>query len=303
MNPASAVAGPAAPTREGRVLLPQGRALSYAEYGDPEGRPVLYFHGLPSSRLEGALAAEHAMSRGLRLIAFDRPGFGRSDFQPGRTYGKWPVDVAAAADSLGLARFAILGTSGGGPHALACATLLPERVWAAAVFCGLGRVHGTATMGEFTGFPRFALGLSGRIPALLPCLCIPVALGLKTPAVEVYLKHFANRLPSLDRETLQNPRILSALSAAFRESVRRGHRGPCHELRMAAEPWDFDPASIRVPVLMLHGEVDQVVPASMTREISHMIPGVRAHFYPGEGHYSLPVRHVGEVLEFLASPA
>ena len=300
MIPASGGIAPAAPEREGQVLLPDGRALAYAEYGDPEGTPVLYFHGLPSSRLEGALAAFRARAMGLRLIAFDRPGFGQSGFKMGRTYGAWPADVSSAAASLGLSRFSVLGTSGGGPHALACAALLPERVRAAAVICGLGRVSGSKSRGGFVGFSRFALGFAGNFPALLPALCIPVALGLKTRAVEIYLEHLANRLPSLDRETLLDPGIRSALALAFRESVRHGHRGPCHELHMAAQPWDFDPGSIRVPLLMLHGEEDQVVPASMTRDLAQAIPRAWARFYPGEGHYSLPVRHVGEVLEFLA---
>ena len=292
-----------APTREGQVLLPDGRTLAYAEYGDPDGKPVLYFHGLPSSRLEGALAAFRARAMRLRLIAFDRPGFGRSGFQKGRTYGAWPADVSAAADSLGISRFSVLGTSGGGPHALACAALLPERVRSAAVFCGLGRVSGSGSKGGFVGFSHFALGFAGNFPAFLPALCVPVALGLKTPAVEIYLEHFANRLPSLDRETLLDQGIRSALALAFRESVRHGHRGPCHELHLAARPWDFAPESIRVPLLMLHGEEDQVVPASMTRALAQAIPGAQARFYPGEGHYSLPVRHVGEVLEFLAGAA
>ncbi|KAL9125260.1 MAG: hypothetical protein Q9217_005508 [Psora testacea] len=108
------------------VTLPDRRTLSYAEYGPATGYPVLYFHGYPSSRLEAGPVAYLAARRGLRLIAPDRPGFGLSTFQPGRKITSWPADVSLLASHLGLTRFAVLGGSGGGPYALACAQALPH---------------------------------------------------------------------------------------------------------------------------------------------------------------------------------
>src|SRR5688572_28104051 len=120
------------------LTLSDGRKVGIAEFGAPAGRPVVYCHGFPASRLEARLAHEAAKEVGARLIALDRPGYGLSDFQPGRRIGDWPRDVVEAADALGVQRFAMLGVSGGAPYALACAALLPERITALGVVCGLG---------------------------------------------------------------------------------------------------------------------------------------------------------------------
>ena len=109
------------------LTLRDGRALGYAEYGDPGGIPGFYFHGHPGSRLEAQLADQAAVETGIRIIALDRPGYGRSDFQPGRRILDWPSDAAEVADQLGIGAVPVLGASGGGPYALACGYVLPER--------------------------------------------------------------------------------------------------------------------------------------------------------------------------------
>src|SRR5947209_14262034 len=112
------------------VDLPDGRRLGYAEVGEPRGKPVLYFHGVPGSRLDftAARCDEALRAVAVRFIGADRPGFGLSDKKPGRGHADWPADVSALADSLELDRFAVLGYSRGGPYALACAALIPERL-------------------------------------------------------------------------------------------------------------------------------------------------------------------------------
>jgi len=118
--------------RDATVTLPDGRRLAYTEWGLPDGKPLLYFHGTPGSRLwcpdEDATAAA-----GVRLIAPDRPGFGRSDPQEGRTLADWPKDVEALADALHISSFAVVGVSGGGAYAAACAALIPRRLSGVAV--------------------------------------------------------------------------------------------------------------------------------------------------------------------------
>lgn len=290
-----------ASSRDNIFLLPDGRPLGWTEYGTPGGKPVFYFHGLPSSRLEAAVTRPHAAGLGLRIIAVDRPGFGHSAFQLGRRIVDWPNDVKALADSLSVGPFAVLGTSGGGPYALACAALLPHRVTAVTLICGLGRVAEFSGKPGLRGFARFALAIARRAPVMLPALCIPVAWGLHTPAVDSYLKHFAHGLGDLDSLTLLDPVVRGALVAAFRESARGGYLGPCHDLRIAAQPWGFDPGSILAPVHLLHGDRDRVVPHSMSMELARLIPMARVDIFPGEGHYSLPVRHSREALSRLAA--
>jgi pimeloyl-ACP methyl ester carboxylesterase len=110
------------------ILLTDSRRLAYCDYGPLTGFPVFYFHGTPGSRLEAQLADQAARQHDIRLLALDRPGIGRSDLQPGRKLLDWPQDMAATADQLGLDRFGVIGFSGGGPYALACAYALPERL-------------------------------------------------------------------------------------------------------------------------------------------------------------------------------
>src|SRR4051794_20731127 len=121
-----------------QLRLSDGRRLAYCEYGSPAGKPVLYFHGWPGSRLEAKLADPVAKKFNAKIIAIDRPGFGMSDFKPNRTLLDWPLDVCELADALGLDRFAVVGVSGGGPYALACARRIPERLTSVAVICGVG---------------------------------------------------------------------------------------------------------------------------------------------------------------------
>ena len=122
---------------DNQITLPDGRRLAYAEFGKPDGYPVLYFHGSPASRLEPMLIGDEAFNRfGLRVIAPDRPGMGQSDFQPKRGFSDWPADVTALADVLGLDRFSILGNSGGGGYAAVCTAKIPERLRAVVIVSG-----------------------------------------------------------------------------------------------------------------------------------------------------------------------
>jgi pimeloyl-ACP methyl ester carboxylesterase len=136
------------------LALGDGRKLGYAQCGRPDGEPFFYFHGHPGSRLEARFADRAAAEAGLRVIALDRPGYGLSDFQPGRLNTDWPAAVARATDLLRIGRFSVTGASGGGPYALACGWRLPDRVTRAAVISGVGpyQVPGiTRGMRRWTG--------------------------------------------------------------------------------------------------------------------------------------------------------
>jgi pimeloyl-ACP methyl ester carboxylesterase len=159
-------------TATDKVLrLRDGRLLRYAEYGDPDGTPLFYFHGSPGSRFEGWFVDEAARRRGIRVIAFDRPGFG-SDFKPGRTIGDWPDDVVQAADAFGFDRFAILGLSFGGPHALACALRIPERLTSVAIVSSVGPFQApgaTDGMGACRFACSWARSAASQGPPAWPC--------------------------------------------------------------------------------------------------------------------------------------
>src|ERR1700679_1664940 len=130
------------PECDHRMRLPDGRWLSYADYGDPQGRPIMSFHGGVSSRLDIRFASEFCKEEGIRVISVDRPGVGGADHHPSRQVIDWPDDVANLGIELGLAQFAVLGWSAGGPFALACAYRIPEMITNVGTIGCMAPVHG-----------------------------------------------------------------------------------------------------------------------------------------------------------------
>jgi pimeloyl-ACP methyl ester carboxylesterase len=280
--------------------LHDGRRLGYSEFGAPRGRPILYCHGFPASRLEARLAHEAALRTRVRLIAADRPGYGLSDFQPNRRIADWPRDLRELADALGLDRFAVLGISGGAPYVIACAGAIPERLTAAGIVCGLGRTD----RGEFTAdmnlIARASFAVARRAPPLSRLVNRALASVLRGNP-RLTLKLMASRLPPPDQEVLSQTVVFGMISDSYREALRQGGRGAALDLTLYAQPWETVVESIRVPCHLWHGEADTTVPVAMGRRLAAALPDCRAEFYPDEGHYSLPVRRIGEILAVLAA--
>lgn len=282
-----------------QLKLHDGRRLGYSEFGVPDGRPVVYCHGFPASRLDARLGHEIAAHSGIRLVAPDRPGCGLSDFQPGRRIADWPRDVAELADALSLGRFGLLGISGGGPYAVACAAMLPERVTALAIVCGLGRLDLREDAAGMSPFGRFSFALARRAPEVSQLFNRALAPVLRR-SPHLILKLLASTLPAPDAKVLSDPKVFEMFADAFREGLRQGGRGVALELTLYARPWEIAVESIRVPCHLWHGEQDTTVPVAMGKRLAAAIPGCRARYYAGEGHFSLPVRRLDEVFAALA---
>lgn len=281
---------------DGKVLqLADGRRLGYEEAGAPDGAPVFYFHGVPSAGGEWRMWGDDDMlwRLGIRLVAVDRPGAGRSSFQPGRRLDDWPADVAALADALQLDRFSILGYSGGGPYALACARSLPGRVRGVALvsspapFDLPGALEGVAP-----GNARF-LGLSRRRPLLFRLLYRQLSL-LARVAPRRYLGMALAGFEGADREAFARPGVHGALFAA-----RGTSRGQQVDSALAIGPWPFTPAEVSAPVRVWHGAEDRNVSLAMFDYLAANLPGADARLIPGEGHVSLVVNHAEEILAAL----
>mgnify|MGYP005854273853 CR=1 FL=1 len=281
-----------------QIRLPDGRLLGYAECGDPRGRPVFFFHGFPSSRLEGSGLDAVARRLGIRLIAPDRPGIGLSDFKEGRTTADWPSDVACLADALQLARFAALGGSGGAKYAAACAALIPERLTAAAIYSCAAPLEGsTAADGESL---RARLGWRAlRLAAGAPWLTAVAAEAQWRTlrlAPYLYLTLANGHLSASDQAVLAKFKRGAARLANLREAYRSGTRGVAWELLLLARPWGFRLRDIPLRVHLWHGEADLVTPPSMGRYLAERIPDCVAKFYAEEGHISLLLNHSEEIL-------
>ncbi|HEX4267964.1 MAG TPA: alpha/beta hydrolase [Steroidobacteraceae bacterium] len=281
--------------REHRLRLADGRTLACLELGDPAGPPVLYFHGYPGSRLEARVAATAAEKLGLRLLSVDRPGFGQSTFQRGRRIGGWAADIGALADQLALDRFSIVGVSGGAPYAMACAASLPDRLARIALVCPLGPLEVAASKAGMLAQDRLMLALGAHAAPLARGVVHLLAHWMRQDA-ERYVKFMIAGMVSPDRDLFADPGYRSLVRESTAEALRQGGRGAAWELTLIARRWDFRLQDVRMPVSLWQGLADQILPAAMARRLAAALPACTARYFPGEGHLSLVVRHIGEVL-------
>jgi pimeloyl-ACP methyl ester carboxylesterase len=278
-----------------RVELSDGRVLNYAEYGEATGRPVVFFHGWPGSRVEGALLESQARARGLRLIAPDRPGMGGSDFQPDRALLDWPRDVTELVDCLCVERFGALGVSGGGPYVLACAHSLPDRLTAAVIVSGLGPLTARDATAGMSAQNRRMFAIARRAPWMAR-----VILGLTARAVRWFPQRVFTRLsaptPTSDKAVLERPEVQKVVIASFREALRNGSRGAAFEMTLYTRPWGFPLEDVRPQIDLWQGTEDINVPASMAEDLARHLPDCDPHILEGEGHFSLLGNHQEEIL-------
>jgi len=273
------------PLSPNSTQLRDGRTLGFAEYGDPAGNVLFYFHGYPGARVEARLLAEPAERLGIRLIGIDRPGMGLSTFQARRRFLDWPSDVAELADKLGIDRFSVVGCSGGGPYAIACACKIPDRL----VACGI--VAGAGIAGPFLWL------ISRGLPWLLSPLIRPFFQDEEHAAR--FGRSFNRWWPEPDRKV--RPRIGNILAASVAEAFRQGSKGPAYEGTLLGGHWDFNPEDVHYPNLYWwHGERDRHVPIAMGRAVAARLSGCKAIYYPDEGHISLIVNRGEDIVRTLA---
>lgn len=283
---------------EQTVRLEDGRNLGYAEYGSPEGTPVMYCHGFPGSRLQPQFMSDIAARLGVRLVAPERPGFGLSDFKPKRTLLDWPQDVLALADALGADHFAVLGVSGGGPYAAACAHQIPQRVTKVGLVAALGPSEVPGAIRAMQPQNRLLLRLGRFAPWLLPMIFTSMARSLNA-SPDKFLKQVTEQLPKEDLLLFQQEDYRSWLLNDARETFRSGVRGAAREAELFARRWGFQLEEIRVPVYLWQGEKDQNAPLVIGQYLARTIPGCQAKFVPDKAHYSMIVGYPEEVLRML----
>jgi pimeloyl-ACP methyl ester carboxylesterase len=280
-----------------------GRVIRVAELGDPDGAPVVFHHGWPGCRLLPPSFDEAARERRVRLISYDRAGYGGSSPKPGRRIADAAADTATVADALGVARFTVWGVSGGGPHALACGALLRERVTAVAAVSGFapadtpGLVF-TEGMGE-PSRAEFPLAAQGR-EVYEPFVREAVAGWLATPPERVD-ERLDGLLTGPDPELLAGP-LARYLHESATEALRAGIDGWLDDGLATVAPWGFDPAHVTVPLLLLQGAHDLMVPPAHARALAGMIPRATLMLEPDDGHLTVcldPVRP----LDWLIRPA
>jgi pimeloyl-ACP methyl ester carboxylesterase len=260
------------------------RYLGAAELGDPDGFPVLWFHGTPGGRLQVPPdAPASAERRGLRLFGVERPGTGWSTPHRYAAVSDLAVDVGALAAALGLDRFAVAGLSGGGPFALACARGLPDRVVAAAVIGGIGPVCGPdAVPGHGRTLARLhplASLIAAPVGRILPALVRPVV-----PHAGLAVRAFARFAPPADRPILRDPAFESVLVGDILHVMDGGLAGALHDFRLLSANWGFRLRDVRVPVCFFHGDADGFVPAAHAHHQARLVQRGTLTILPGGGH-------------------
>ncbi len=286
--------------REHRVAVEDGRVLQVLERGDGDGKPVLVHNGTPNSRLMYEPDVRLAERQGIRLISYDRPGYGGSTPHPGRTVADCARDVRAIAAGLGIERLAVWGISGGGPHALACAALLPDLVPAVGVLAssapwGADGLDYFAGMGELNADDT-RLFLEDRAAARAKCEQD------RLEALEVSAEQLHEGL-----KTLLSPVDAAVLTGEFaqflvecmRSGLAPGAEGWWEDDVAFMEPWGFELGSIRTPVLLYHGRHDRFVPFGHGEWLAGQIPGVQAELSDDDGHLTLTDRHLEQIHAWL----
>lgn len=278
------------------VAAIDGRQLAVTEMGDPEGVPVVFHHGTPGNRATHNRASE--VLAGSRAIFYDRPGYGASDRQRGRDVAACAADVATIADALGIDTFAVLGTSGGGPHALACAALLGERVTRIAVVAGFA----PADDAEFD----FLAGMSDlNVAELRAALEGEESLTRQLEEVvaatngdpDSIIDEIVSELPEADRRALARPEIRGAFRDGIGEAVQGGLGGWIDDDLAFARQWGFDLGAIEQEALLLQGEHDLLVPRAHMDYIAVKVPHGRLELVPDAGHTLWD--EVGDVVRWL----
>jgi pimeloyl-ACP methyl ester carboxylesterase len=287
------------PVELSRIRLPSGRTLSYTDLGDPDGAPVLLFHGTPACSASFDAFDEPARSVGVRAIAPDRPGIRLSSFQRKRALADWPADVTALADELGIGRFSVLGWSGGGPYALACGALIPERLAVCGVAAGVAPPEMPGAIDGLSESDRRLTRMATRSPAA-------ARLTLAT------MGFIAKRWPARARDALEQElapvdvdvtrRYWPGEFTLFTEIFRHGARGVVRDYALVAKPWGFALEDVRTPVRIWHGDADRAVPLAQARWMAERLPTVTLDVLPGEGHFFLLDR-AADMLSALAPRA
>ncbi len=283
----------------GVVPLADGRQLGYTAIGPPDAPAVIYCHGFPSAgrevRILEPILEQYAVPA--RVVAVDRPGFGRSSFQPGRTFLDWPRDVAELADRLGIERFAVLGISGGGPYALACAADPRDRVAAAGVVVGVAPR-------EATGMDRASVmtGPSAR-RVLRRTQFELAALAFRKGQQDKFVDRSMASMGPVDQAVLARAPIRTWFTELVADSFAQGGRAAAQEAGLYRSAWGFELASLKVDVRLWYAQADETVPAVAGRWLAERIPGSNLTVWPEQGHFSWMLgQRAAEALAGVARP-
>ncbi len=301
MELAAAMVSALMPNESRKITLADGGHVAIAEYGDPAGTPVFFCHGWPSSRTMAELTDTAARQLQIRIISPDRPGIRDSTLRDERKLLDWPPLLGEIADKLDLGEFRMLAISGGAPYALAAAWAMPARVRAVAVASGAPPLAELADRKGLLPLYRWMLFFYPRHRELLrfsfhaarPFLSLPMPLRLR-PLLLKWLQ-------PCDAKVMRDIAAFEACFESQRQAWRASADGLMIDAEIYAQPWGFALENVRVPVRLWHGKKDRTFHWSLAESLGKRLPDCVARMVEGEGHYSLPIRQMEEILADLQS--
>jgi len=271
--------------------------MAYDEYGDAKGAPVFFCHGWPSSRTMAELTHAAAHDLGVRIISPDRPGISGSAFQANRKLIDWPPIVGELADKLEIERFHILAISGGAPYAYVTAWQMPKRVRAIAIVSGAPPIVDLSEHSELLKLYRWMLALYRSHPQLLralfylarPIACLRPPIRFRPLLLKLLLQ-------PVDAAALRDAAAFEACFESQRRAWRASAKGVMTDAEIYAQPWGFRLEDVDVPVRLWHGKEDRAFTFRVAQEVAARLPNCVARYVDNAGHYSLPIRHMHEIL-------
>lgn len=283
------------------ISLPRNRSVAISEYGDKNGAPIFFCHGWPSSRTMAELTHSAARALQLRIISPDRPGIRNSSLHPDRKLLDWPPLLAELADQMGIGEFRMLGISGGAPYAFAAAWAMPERVRAIAVVSGAPPLtdlldrNGLLPLYRWLLFfyPRHRELLRFSFHAARPFLSLKLPVRLRPLLLKL--------LQPCDANVMRDVAAFEACFESQRQAWRASADGLMVDAEIYAQPWGFPLEEIQVPVRLWHGKKDRSFHWQLARSLGTRLPRCAEQIVEGEGHYSLPIRYIADILADLKS--
>jgi len=283
------------------IQLTDGTVVAFEEYGDANGVPVIFCHGWPSSRIMARLTDESARDLRIRIISPDRPGICGSSLQPDRKLSDWPRVVERIVEHLGVREFRMLAISGGAPYAYATAVAMPQRVRAIAIVGGVPPMAELVNSEGLLPLYRRMLTLHRTRPRLLRRLfhLVRPVLSLRPPVRFRPLLLKMLMLRQCDAESLRDAAAFEAIFESQRRAWRSSAEGVMADAQIYAQPWGFALEDVRVPVRLWHGKEDRAFSVHLAEQVVKRVPNCKARFIDDAGHYSLPIRHMREILKDL----
>lgn len=273
------------PCSENNTLnLPDGRKLGYARFGDPDDFPVLFFHGIPGSRLQRPLKLEYLKELSLCLYGIERPGIGLSTPKSDRRIRDWSEDIRYFCISQGFNKTAVVGISGGSPYALAISRFQEDLVASLTLISGMAPLYEKPVFKHLPLRTRLLFSIAHKAPVFSAGIT-HLFLHLTGRRIDRLFSLLLTHLPECDKILLTNPSVMDLFSKDLGEALRNGSRELIREVALLLEPWGFLPEDIRQNVHIWHGKKDTILPVRLAEILMARLPRTESHLFSEKGHF------------------